>query len=1025
MKRIISNVIYASFCVVALLFAQTAMAQKGRTITGQVLDNTGQPMIGATVVVVGNSGVGTTTDMQGKYKIKATPDDQLSFSFLGYVEVTERVGARTNINIVLQQENVSINEVVVIGYGTQQKSDLTGAVTSVNMEDLANTAASSVDEALQGRLAGVEIMTTDGEPGSAASIRVRGSRSITASNEPLIVVDGVMDAVSNFADIDPAEIKNVTVLKDASSTAIYGSRGANGVILVTTHEAKANKLNVTFKATFQLSELPRELDMMNGAEFAQYRNDYFVNNSNNYRNQAPATYTTTFRYKNPTALGEGTDWIDIMTRKAFSQMYFLSLAGGSKSTKVYFSLGYNDRQGIVINSGQTQLNGRLKLDHTIFKWLKVGINTQYSLRHNDQSNNAISGTSGTAVTNISPLNKPTSKWNSLGDDGKSTGGSVYDSPYLKALAIINEQDRTILTLTPYIEFTLAKGLRLKSQFSYTHTDNENFYYSPSTLPVAERYHYGGTAKRTDSETKNLLSETTLSFNRTFKKKHKLDIVGGFTYQYNYNDYAYTWGRGYLDDNVTAYNMGDLLDKRMITANSSASLRQRYGVLARVNYNYGGRYHLTVTGRADASSNFAAGNQWGFFPSAAFKWTISNEKFMRGAKSWLSDLSIRVSAGSSGNDSVGNYVSQMLLTSNESGWLFGEAYNVSHYPNRLDNPSLTWERTNSYNIGVDFSILNDRITMSLEGYMAYTQDLLYSMQNAAASGFTSRYANIGNTENKGVEFTFTSRNISRRNFQWTTNLTVSHNSSKVTDIVTSYGYVSTYNSGGYMIYGYVEGYPANSLWGFQYEGVWHTLDELEQNKQTKTYVSAWKTRGYGRYADINHDGVLNDKDRIYLGSADPIIYGGFNNTFKIIKNLSVGVYFTYSLGGRMYNVMEFTTMVGGATSNKDRRLLDAWHATRNPFSNIPGVALTDTYGSDRFIYDASYLRLQNINVSYRFDLRKKTRYLRDITVTASVNNVALFTKFPGYDPDAISGGKRIDTGRYPKNRNYSIAIQLRY
>ena len=312
MKRIISNVIYASFCVVALLFAQTAMAQKARTISGQVLDNTGQPMIGATVVVVGKTGVGTTTDMQGKYKIKATPDDQLSFSFLGYVEVTERVGARTNINIVLQQENVSINEVVVIGYGTQQKSDLTGAVTSVNMEDLANTAASSVDEALQGRLAGVEIMTTDGEPGSAASIRVRGSRSITASNEPLIVVDGVMDAVSNFADIDPAEIKNVTVLKDASSTAIYGSRGANGVILVTTNEAKANKLDVAFKATFSLAELPREMDMMNATEFAIYRNDYYQNN--NSSNRLWQTYKP--RYPNPSAYGEGTDWVDVMTRKA-------------------------------------------------------------------------------------------------------------------------------------------------------------------------------------------------------------------------------------------------------------------------------------------------------------------------------------------------------------------------------------------------------------------------------------------------------------------------------------------------------------------------------------------------------------------------------------------------------------------------------------------------------------------------------------------------------------------------------------
>ena len=1020
MKRIINSVIYASFCIVALLFTQTAMAQKARTITGQVFDNTGQPMIGATVVVAGNSNVGTTTDVQGKYKIKASSEDNLSFSFLGYVEVTERVGSRTNINIVLQPENVNINEVVVIGYGTQQKSDLTGAVTSVNMEDLANTAAASVDEALQGRLAGVEIMTTDGEPGSAASIRVRGSRSITASNEPLIVVDGVMDAVSNFADIDPAEIKNVTVLKDASSTAIYGSRGANGVILVTTHEAKANKLNVTFKGTFSLSELPRELDMMNAAEFAQYRNDYYQNN--NGSNRYWQTYKP--RYPNPASYGEGTDWLDVMTRKAFSQRYFLSLAGGSKSTKVYFSLGYNDIQGIVIDSDQQQLTGRLKIDHTVFKWLKLGINTQYQLRHNNKSNTAISGTAVRAVTNLNPMMTPTETWDLLGDNG-TNGGSIYDSPYLKAQNITNYEDRTILTLTPYVELVFTPNLKLKSQFSFTDNVLETFYYSPSYMPVADRYNYGGSATRKDNARRNLLSETTLSYRKTIKKKHKIDVVGAFTAQNTRWDNMSVSGRGYIDDNVSAYSMGSLVDKRCLTVSSSTSELQRYSVLARANYSYGGRYHLTVTGRADASSNFAVGHKWAFFPAAAFKWSISKEKWMKGTKQWLSDLSLRVSAGRSGNDAVSTYVSQMVLTTNQSGWMFGDSFEVAHYPTRIDNPNLTWEKTDSYNIGVDMSILNDRITMSLEGYMAYTNDLLYTMQNAAVTGFTSRYANIGNTQNKGVEFTFTSRNISRRNFQWTTNLTVAHNSSKVTDIATAYGYVSTYSRGGYMIYGYAEGYPANSLWGFQYEGVWHTQEEIDQNKQTKTYVTASNTPGYARYADINHDGVLNDKDRIYLGSADPIVYGGFNNTFRIIKNLSLGVYFTYSIGGRMYNIMEFTTMVGGATSNKDRRMLEAWHMNRNPYSNIPGAYFTDSYGSDLFIYDASYLRLQNINLSYTFDLRKKTRYLRDISLNASVNNVALFTKFPGYDPDAVSGGRRIDTGRYPKNRTYSLAIQIRY
>ena len=1020
MKRIINSVIYASFCIVALLFAQTAMAQKARTITGQVLDNTGQPMIGATVVVVGNTNVGTTTDMEGKYKIKATPDDQLSFSFLGYVEVTERVGSRTSVNIVLQQENVSINEVVVIGYGTQQKSDLTGAVTSVNMEDLSNSAPATLDEALQGRLAGVEIMTTDGEPGAAASIRVRGSRSISASNEPLIVVDGVMDAVANFSDIDPAEIKNVTVLKDASSTAIYGSRGANGVILVTTHEAKANKLNVTFKATFKLSESARQLDMMNAAEFASYRNDYYEN-SNSSRRRRPRS-SMSLRYANPTSYGEGTDWLDVMTRKPFSQNYFLSVSGGNKNTKVLFSMSYSDQQGIVISSGQQHMTGRLKLDHTAFKWMKLGINSQYSLRHNDLSPDAISGTGSKAVTNLNPIMSKTALWDLLDN---TYGGSVFNSPYYKAMYVTNERDRSILTLSPYIQLNLMKGLVLKTQFSYTLTQTDQFYYSPSYMPVAERYKYGGDAERSYNHTKNMLSETTLSYKKTIKKKHKVDVVAGFTAQHNRVETMSMEGRGYLDDNVTAYNMGSVVDKRSLTQSTNATMLQRYSVLARANYSYGGRYHITFTGRGDASSVFAKGHKWAFFPAAAFKWTVSNERFMRGSKSWLSDLSLRISAGRSGNDSVGRYVSQMLLTSSQTGWLFGDMREVAVYPNRLNNSKLTWEKTDSFNIGVDFSILNDRITMSLEGYMSFTKDLIYTMQNASHTGFTEQYANIGNTENRGVEFTFTSHNISRRNFQWTTNLTIAHNSSKVTDIARAYGYVSTYSRGGYMLYGYKEGYPANSLWGFQYEGVWHTQAEIDQNKQTKTYAGKYQIKGWAKYADVNHDGVLNNKDHVYLGSADPVIYGGFNNTFKIIKNLSVGVYFTYSLGGRMYNIMEFITMSGGSGSNKDRRMLESWHVTRNPFADRPGAYMTDSYSGDQYIYDASYLRLQNINVNYRFDLRKKTRYLRDITLSASVHNVALLTKFPGYDPDAVSAGRRIDTGRYPKNRTYSLAIQIRY
>ena len=1017
MKRMVKGVIYTLFCIVALLFAQTAMAQRGRTISGQVLDSSGQPMIGATVVVVGNTSVGTTTDMEGKFKIKATPDDQLSFSFLGYVEVTERVGNRTAINIVMQQENVNINEVVVIGYGTQQKSDLTGAISSINMSDLSDTASQSVDEALQGRISGVEINSTSGEPGATSEIRIRGTRSVEASNEPLIVVDGVVDAVKSFSDLDPTEIKNVTVLKDASSTAIYGARGSNGVILVTTHEAKANKVNITFKATFSLSELARDLDMMNATEFAMYRNDARVNSSYKWRSPSSDKYI----YANPESLGVGTEWTDILLRKAFSQNYFLSLSGGTKSTKVLFSLSYRDTQGIVIGTDNNVFTGRLKIDHTLFKWLSLGINTNYTFQTRNRVKTTVSGTNQYAATNMSPFLKPTDSWDPL----VSNGGSVYNSPYLIAKHVTDENGQTRLTLSPYVRLNLAKGLILKSQFSYVKRIDDRFYYSPSTMPVARRHRTGGSATRDMDNSKVLNTSTTLTYNKTVKKAHRINAVLGFTsHDRTSNNFSIS-GKGYLDDKVAANNMAALVDERNLTVSTTSSFARDLSVFARVNYAYKGRYHFTASARGDGSSYFAEGHKWALFPSAAFRWNISKEKFMRNTKSWLSDLSLRVSAGRTGNNSISLYKSQNVLSATHGGWLFGDIMEVGYSPSHLASPNLTWEKTNSYNLGLDVSFLKDRITFEFEAYMSQTKDLLHSAPNAAVTGFTSRLENIGDTENRGVELTITSRNITRRNFKWTTTVTASHNESMVTRLVTTKGYLSTYTRNGIMLYGLKEGYPINSLWGLQYEGVWHTYEELRQEDYTKTYVGYKKSPGYARYLDVNHDGLLNTKDVIYLGSADPIIYGGIRNTFVIGKYLKAGIFFTYSVGGRMYNVIEFRTMNGSSASNQDRRMLDAWHSSRNPFSDIPGATLGDSWSSDRQIYDASYLRLQNINLSYTLDLKKKTRYVRDIKFTAAVSNVALFSKFPGYDPDARSGGRRIDTGSYPKNRTYSLAIEIRY
>ena len=412
--------------------------------------------------------------------------------------------------------------------------------------------------------------------------------------------------------------------------------------------------------------------------------------------------------------------------------------------------------------------------------------------------------------------------------------------------------------------------------------------------------------------------------------------------------------------------------------------------------------------------------------------ISTEPFMKSA-TWIDDLSLRLSAGLSGNDAISYYRSMEALTSSTSGYLFGYSQPLAVYPSRLESKDLTWEKTAMYNLAVDFAVLKNRLELSLEAYYSKTTDLLLSVKLPTATGFDSRYTNIGATENKGVEFSINSRNIVRKNFSWETSFTLAHNTQMVLD-TGSNDFVIAYESptnNKYMMYGYVNGYPLNALWGFKAAGVWHNQDQIDRNKETKAYVSrsnAYYTPGHPYYVDVNHDGTLNEDDLVYLGSADPVIYGGIQNTFHIGK-LRLSAYFNYSLGGKIYNLSELW-MAGSSMTNQYRYMLNAWHPERNPQSNIPAAYFSDELPSSRMVYDASYLRLKNISVGYTFDLRKVTKHLRDITVSANGENLYLWKYYNGYDPDVStnSGGstiRRMDNGAYPKARTIIFSVQIRY
>ncbi|NDV78735.1 TonB-dependent receptor [Dysgonomonas sp. 511] len=1015
----------AMFLLTSLVYAQNI------TITGNVKDDDGEPLIGATVVVKGNAQRGTITDVDGNYSIQASPNATLVFNYVGYISQETKIGNKTKIDIVMyQNKDRELQEVVVIGYGEVSKKDLTGSVVSVKMSDIKDVPVLSVDQALQGRVAGADIMATTGEPGAVTSIRIRGTRSITANNEPLIVVDGVMDAVSDLGDINSSDIESISILKDASSTAIYGSRGSNGVIIVTTKQGRKGKPDITFKADVGFSQLPRKLDIMDASEFAQYRNDYaYFATSDNYGEIGPETPQSEYPYPDPFKYGKGTDWIDEISQTAPYQNYNISLAGGSEKTTYYASFSYNDTRGIIERSGVKRYTGRLNLDHQLFKWMKVGFNGNYTFRDQDPNLVTIGGTNWwNAAIYLNPLLDAKSSFNNLWYSGQK-----YNSPRSYLDLVTRNQKSHNTNYSIYAEITPLKGLRFKTQGTYYKYERNIFQYEPGTMP-AKAEDEGGTAYRGEYHKTNLLIENTLSYKTSFDKKHNIDVMGGLTSQRWEGNNLTLQGKGYQSDKIGWNDMGGIPDKENYTATSSFVDGGKTSLLTRLNYNFKEKYYITFTARADGGSNFADDHEWAFFPSGALKWNITGEDFMKNVK-WIDEAAMRISMGRTGNDGISEYLSLDKLTSTTGGYLFGGKQPVAFYPSRMKNKKLTWEKTDVYNLAFDLSFFKNRLNITAEGYLSYTKDLLLNLQLPTQTGYNQTLKNIGETSNKGVELSIETKNIIGAKFSWLTSLTLSHNKQMVEDIGTS-DFVKAYSAYGnnsYMMYGYVKGYPLNALWGFKYAGTWKNKDEIDRNKTTKAYISptpALYDPGCARYLDVNHDGVMNENDLVYLGNADPWLHGGIQNTFHIF-DFTLGVYFNYSLGGKIYNISEQWMGNGSPYTNQYRFMQNAWHPVRNPNSDIPRAGSNDGIASDRMVYDATYLRLKNISISYDFDLRRITNnVIRSLRVSASGENLYVWKKYNGFDPDVSSSSnnstlRRVDIGAYPKPRTIIFSLQVKY
>ncbi len=1007
---------------------ETYAQDKSLTITGKVVDSDGAPLPSATVRIQ-NTTKGTAASVNGTYSLKVNKGDVIEVLFMGYKTATARItGERTVYDFTLEEDSNMLDEVVMIGYGSVKKQDLTGSVTNVKMQDIQSAPVLSADHALQGRIAGADFMSTDGAPGSTTTIRIRGTRSITASNEPLFVVDGIIDAIHDLNDLNSDDIASISVLKDASSTAIYGSRGANGVIIITTKKGTGRKghTGITFKGDVGFARLPRKLDIMNASEFQMYRNEIasFGADANHSDMSGLDTPLSGLIYKDPYHVTQSTDWIDEITRTALTQNYALTLNGSEDKHSYYVSLSYNDTQGIIQDSGQKRITGRINLDRQVFKWLKLGYNGSYTWRHNDENKATLGGTSWyQGAVYLNPNMKPEDTFNDYYYSGAwiNTPRSLIDmnTYYLERHSMTNNFSAVV---------TPVKNLEIRSVLSYYLYQRHTYRYYPGTLPTKGE-DQGGDAYRAEYDENSLSTENTATYKMKFGKHH-LDIMAGLSaYKYGSNNFTLS-GSGYMDDEVMWNNMNAVQDKETYSAGTSASATRKFSVFARANWNYDSRYYLTATVRRDGASNFAANHKYATFPSGAFKWNIANEPWMKGA-TWLDELSLRLSAGLSGNDAISAYRSHAAISTTTGGYLFDGKQPAAAYRSRLDSPELKWEKTAAYNIGLDFSAFKERLSVTLELYDSRTSDLLLNVPTPTQVGYSSKFINIGKTSNRGIELSVETRNIVKKDFSWITSFTFSHNQQMVEDIGGE-EFVSAYNSPGnnqYMMYGYVAGYPLNSLWGFKYGGTWKSAEERARNQVTRAYVSLSNIDGGPRYYDINHDGILSQDDLVYMGNADPYLYGGLQNTFHY-KNLRVGVFFAYSLGGKIYNYSEFY-MAGSIFGNQYRYMLDAWHPERNPYSDIPrAAAKTDAaLPSDFMIHDASFLRLKNISISYTLPF-KRSNFLRDITFSAIGENLFLWKNYNGYDPDVSSEGtsstlRRVDLGAYPKARTITFSVQVRY
>lgn len=1024
--------------LILLVFLSFSVYAQTSDIEGTILDKNNMPIPGVSVIEK-NTNNGTTTDFDGNFSISISNRPvTLVFSYVGFKTLEKVISQENTIQVQMIEDVAELNEVVVVGYGTQQRKDLTGSVATIRSEDIENIPVASVDQKLAGQVAGVQVNTVTGTPGGGAKIKIRGTGSIGANSDPLVVIDGFpisnsFNQTSNPLNlVNPDDIASITVLKDASSTAIYGSRGANGVIIINTKQGKAGKVQVDLNAYTGFQQVPQKgrPDLLNARQFAQFQKEIREDAAIAAGGTA-ADAVIPEMYQNPNQYGEGTNWYDAILQSAPQHNINLNVRGGSENLRGVFSLGYFDQEGVVKYTGYKRYTIRTNLETNIGDHLKLGLNLAptFSSQHINDLERDFLDIVGKAqwMNPIIPINDENGKRTPF-----VTGPGLFGGPNpLNELEFAGTDVTEFRGLaSAFAELSLLDGFKAKYSYTVDYSNNKNSRFYPSFLgttnappPNVPSY----SLNRSDNL--NWQSEILLDYKTTFNEIHSLNLTAGMSAQKERYQSIYVNGTDFPDDDIQTLNAAERI-------NGYGENIQEWALasyFARVNYDYDGRYLLTATIRTDGSSRFGSDNRYGTFPSLGIGWRVNQEDFME--NSFFDNLKVRASYGLSGNYNIGNYT--YIPTIGTSNYVIGGQIASGRSLNSLANPNLTWEESKQLDIGLEAAVLDNNLSIEVDYYRRNTQNMLIDTQIPFSSGFGAATINGGEILNHGVEFVLNSNNISTKDFNWSTNFNIAFNRNKVLSLEGDSDFILSGLSGeGNPTHITKVGEPIGQFYGYVIEGVYANQEDFENSPKHSSSVV-----GSIKYKDVNGDGVIeavNDFD--VIGNPYPDFNFGFTNTLSY-KDFDLSVVIDGQSGGElMVGANQFLDNIDGIF-NVTTDVLNRWRSPENP-----GNGVTPTTNGARVIYrdvnsgwieDASFLRFRNITLGYTIptNLIDKQNFLTRARLYFSTNNLLTLTNYSKGNPQVSSSSNRgggptslapgLDFTSYPLAKTFTFGVNLSF